>query len=331
MKTLIVGTGIIGTIYGWALAEAGIDVTHYVRKGCKDNFSESVTLDVLDERKGHPKKNVTQYKRKCVESIAPSDNYELIIVPTGAHQVQDVLWTLVPVSGHATFLIFSGIWEGVEFIDHLLPRSRYVLGYPDGGGTIRDGVYWVNLGAEVHLGEPGGKPTEKLDKVAAYFKQVDMQPDIQEHMLHWLWQHIAGTVGYAAGFAKHHEMDAFLKDGKTLRLCTRSTKELYKLCARRGVNFKHYPETRFRRWPVWLVNLFLRWNFRRNESMQRYTAHAASESNLREMKEYYDAMMKTAKKLKFEAPYTHELGQFLQQANVKSEVRREASPAVVTP
>jgi pyruvate/2-oxoglutarate dehydrogenase complex dihydrolipoamide dehydrogenase (E3) component len=26
MKTLIVGAGIIGTIYGWALAEAGVDV-----------------------------------------------------------------------------------------------------------------------------------------------------------------------------------------------------------------------------------------------------------------------------------------------------------------
>jgi pyruvate/2-oxoglutarate dehydrogenase complex dihydrolipoamide dehydrogenase (E3) component len=26
VKTLIVGTGVIGTIYGWALAEAGVDV-----------------------------------------------------------------------------------------------------------------------------------------------------------------------------------------------------------------------------------------------------------------------------------------------------------------
>ena len=32
MKTLIFGTGIIGTIYGWALAEADVDITHYLQK-----------------------------------------------------------------------------------------------------------------------------------------------------------------------------------------------------------------------------------------------------------------------------------------------------------
>lgn len=38
MKTLIVGTGIIGIIYGWALSHTGVDVTHFVRKGRKDQF-----------------------------------------------------------------------------------------------------------------------------------------------------------------------------------------------------------------------------------------------------------------------------------------------------
>jgi 2-dehydropantoate 2-reductase len=31
VKLLVVGTGVIGTIYRWALAEAGHDVTHLVR------------------------------------------------------------------------------------------------------------------------------------------------------------------------------------------------------------------------------------------------------------------------------------------------------------
>ena len=67
MKTLVVGTGIIGILYGWALAQAGVDVTHFVRKGKKDQFKDGVNLDLLDERKGHPKYNLTKYKLKCVE------------------------------------------------------------------------------------------------------------------------------------------------------------------------------------------------------------------------------------------------------------------------
>ena len=60
MKTLIIGTGSIGIIYGWALSLAGIDVTHLVRSGRKQMLEISVPLDVIDGRKGYPKKQDTQ-------------------------------------------------------------------------------------------------------------------------------------------------------------------------------------------------------------------------------------------------------------------------------
>lgn len=33
MKTLIVGMGVIGGIYGWTLQKSDADVTHFVRPG----------------------------------------------------------------------------------------------------------------------------------------------------------------------------------------------------------------------------------------------------------------------------------------------------------
>jgi len=316
MKTLIVGTGIIGVIYGWALAQAGVDVTHFVRKGKKDQFKDGVDLDVLDERKGHLKYNVTKYPLKCVEEISPSDGYELIIVPTNMHQTEEALKRLVPDSGQAVFLIFSGNWEGTECIDQLLPRERYLMGYADGGGTIRDGVYWTNLGAEVHIGEVGGthrasEPTEKLEKVKALFMRADMKPDVQENIVHWLWQHAAGAVGFAAGFAKDRDIKTFLADKELVRQCTLSTKEMFQLCRLRGVDLKKFPEASFVNFPVWLVTILVRWNIGRNESAQRYTAHAASEGSLKETRAFYAGMMKTAKEHGFEMPYTKALGSYL--------------------
>ena len=133
MKILIVGTGIIGVLYGWALAEAGVDVTHFVRKGTVSQFKNGVKLDVLDERKGHPKNNLTTYALKCVGEISIGDGYELIVVPTNMHQIENALQELVPHAGWATFLILSGNWEGTECIDQILPRDRYLLGYSDAG------------------------------------------------------------------------------------------------------------------------------------------------------------------------------------------------------
>jgi 2-dehydropantoate 2-reductase len=311
MKTLIVGTGIIGTIYGWALSQAGIDVTHFVRRGRQASSKGGVKLDLLDERKGHVRNNTTTYMLKSVEEFQPSDGFELIMVPTNVHQTEEALQLLVPASGQAGFLIFSGNWEGSAFIDRLLPRERYILGYADGGGTIRNDTYWTNLGGEVHLGTVDANQTELLRKVEATFAQADIRPDEQDNILHWLWQHIAGVVGFSAGFAKYRDLETYLKDSELLRQCILSTRELYELCRLRGVNLKKYPEAGFLNYPVWLVSMLLRLNFRRNPSMQRFTAHAASEGSLQETKVYYASMTKTATQLGFDMPYTKAVGAYL--------------------
>jgi len=312
MKTLVLGTGVIGTIYGWALAEAGIDVTHYVRKGKSITFNDGVKLDLLDERKGHRKYNTTHYALKCVEEILPSDNYELIILPTNSYQTEEAIKILLPQSGNAVFLIFASNWEGAEFIDRLLPRERYLMGYPDGGGTRRQGVFWTNLGAEVHLGEVDGKTTLRLEKVKALFIQADMKPDVQDNILHWLWLHNAMSIGIWAGFAKYRDVQLFLKDRPLLARCYRASKELLELCRLRGVDIKKYPEAATFRLPEWLFIILFRRLWTHNESMQRFTAHGAD--SLQEAKANFDEMIKTANQQGFDMPNMKAVGLYLSNA-----------------
>ena len=311
MKTLIVGTGIIGVVYGWALTQSGNDVTHFVRKGRKDQFKDGIQLDLLDERKGHTKYNMTKYAVKCVEEVSPADGYELIMVPTSMHQTEDALKALVPVSGNATFLILSGNWDGTEFIDQLLPRDRYLLGYADGGGTIRNGAYWTDLGAEIHIGMLEGGSKEKFEKVKASFVKADMKPDVQENIVHWLWQHAASAVGFALGFAKYRDIKTFLKDKELVHQCVLSTKELYRLCSLRGVGLEQFPEASFINLPNWLVTALVKWNIGHREAAQRYSAHGESEGSQQEMKAYYASIMRSANELNFEMPNTEALRAYL--------------------
>jgi ketopantoate reductase len=311
MKTLIIGTGIIGVVYGWALQKTGVDVTHFVRSGKADSFPNGVTLDLLDERKGYRPKAVYSYPIRCVDSISPADSYELIIVPTNGQQVETVLRALTPVSGNATFLIFSGNWDGVVAYDAIVPRQRYLLGYPDGGGTIRDSVYWTNLGAEVHLGLLDGQSAERLEQVKTLFVRAGMKPDLQENILHWLWVHNAGVIGFAAGLARYRQLQPYLADKELVYRSIRATQELYDLCARRGIDLKKYPEVGYLRLPIWLTAFLLKLNFRRNESMQRYTAHATSAGSLRETKYFYEQMMCTASEMGLEMPEMKALGSYL--------------------
>jgi 2-dehydropantoate 2-reductase len=315
MKTLIVGTGVIGVIYGWALSEAGADVTHFVRAGKADQFPEGVTLDLLDERKGFPPRSIRHYSIRCAETVSPSDGYELVIVPTNGQQVAAAVRSIAPLTasqqtGGATVLTFSGNWEGLAGLDAVLPRERLLLGYPDGGGTVREGVYWTNLGAEVHLGRLEGQSPERLERVRALFEQAGMKPDLQQNMLHWLWVHNAGVIGFAAGLAKYGRLDPYLADRDLVYRSIRATQELYALCERRGVDLSKYPEIGYMKLPLWLTAFLLKRNFRRNESMQRYTAHATSQGNRKESKYFYEQMMSTAKELNQEMPEMEELGKY---------------------
>ncbi len=310
MKTLVIGIGVIGTIYGWALAEAGIDVTHLVRRG-KVSTGDRLRLDVLDERKGHAKQNVAAYAPKVIEELSPTDGYELVVVPTNEHELGDALSAVAPVAGEACFLVFTSNWEGTGAIDRVLPRDRFLLGYPDGGGTIRGGLYWTNLGSEVHLGMVAGGSAQALRDVRSLFERADMKPDVQEDILHWLWVHNASTVGFEAGFAKYGDYRRTLRDRALMKACVEATRELLALCERRGVDLSKYPEVSFRRWPTWLVIAFMRFLYRTNKSMQRFTAHAASPGAIREAKANYDAMVETAKQLGIETPALESLGPYL--------------------
>lgn len=313
MKTLIVGTGVIGTIYGWALAESGVDVTHFIRPGKMEQYRQGVDLDLLDERKGHSANNLAHYNLRCVDDVRPEDGYELVMVPVNAHQLTSVLGTLIQcVGSETTFLILTSNWEGLAEIDALLPRQRYLLGYGDGGGTVHNGVYWTNLGAENHLGVVEGQSAEKLAQVKALFEKADMKPDVLPNILHWLWVHNASAVGFATGYAQYGEVKPFLRDGVLMRTCVQATSELLHLCEKRGVNLKQYPDVSFVDWPTWLVVAMMRWIWTTNKSMQRYTAHAASAGSLQETHLHYDAMLRTAAEFGMDVPALKSLGKVLE-------------------
>jgi 2-dehydropantoate 2-reductase len=219
---------------------------------------------------------------------------------------------LVPLVGDATILIMSANWTGYDGISEFVPENRCILGYPDGGGTRRDGEYWTNLGGEIHLGRSEGMDPEKFQAVVRLFEKAGIIADIQPSILHWLWIHNAGVVGFSAGLARYRNLTEYLDDRDLLRRSILATRELYDLCEHRGVHLKGFPETRFMKIPVFVLIPLMRRNFRTNEIIQRYTAHATSDGNLIETKMFCDEMIATADQLGCAIPETRSLVQYLE-------------------
>ena len=186
MDILMVGTGIIGTIYGWALTEGGHNVTHYARTDKPDLAEHGANIDILDERKGHKKFNQTTYAMSMTNELDTSTGFNLIIVPVNSFQVESALKEIIQYYPDSYYFILTSNWKGTEMFDKILPENQYILGYPDGGGTIKDGVYWTNIGPEIHIAQAGLDNTYCFELIKDIFLKAGIKPDVQENMLHWL-------------------------------------------------------------------------------------------------------------------------------------------------
>jgi ketopantoate reductase len=299
MNVLVVGTGIIGTIYGWALHEAGIDVTHLVRKIKPGQQANGLKIDILDERSGYEKYNQTTYLIQLCTSI--EEEYDLVIVPTNWHQTEEALKSIVPQCPSSFFYILTSNWTGTGMYDTILPKSRYILGYPDGGGTWRNGTYWTNIGPEIHIATASDENRDGFELIRQLFLKANIKLDVQENMLHWLWAHNAGSNAISLAFQKHKNTEKYLADRALLKQSFLATRECLDLCEKRGAASGKYPEIAAFKWPMWLLIPIFKFNFRHNESMKRYTAHGEAMPIDDIACNYYD-ILKTADEFGMEMP-----------------------------
>jgi 2-dehydropantoate 2-reductase len=298
MKTLIVGAGIIGTIYGWAFAEAGHEVTHLVRPGRAAQFKDGFKIDMYDVRKGHKRDFIGHYPIRVTEIVTPADGYELVIVPTKHYHLLETLEKLVPQTGAADYWLLTQNWDGTEAIDAIIPPSRYVYGDAKAGGKF-EGNILIGTIASVDIGQVGGRHDACLEKVIELCKSAQVEVTLQENILHYLWVQYAITGGLWPALVKAGSLEAVLANSEIGKLGIGAARECLEVVARRGVDLKKYPETKMylnsAPFGMWIASLVIKVLFRFNKLVQRSSAHGLSDAE--EIRAFYYDLLKTGQKL----------------------------------
>jgi 2-dehydropantoate 2-reductase len=302
MKILIVGVGAIGASYGYVLAKAGIEVTHFVRPGTQARFKAGIALEMRDGRKGHQKEYRAKYVLTCTEAISPEDNYDLIIVSVTPSEVEPALQQLVPVAKNTRFLIFGANWDGIEVIERYLPPERYAMGFPFGGATQQNGVYWSYVGNRIFLGTPDSRGMETFTQIKSLFARAEITSVKPKNILHHLWTTHAGAVGISAGLAKTRDVDAFLRDKSALAQSYDITREILGLCRLRGADPNENTDLMLFRVPVWLFSTVFRLFCNYDPGVKRVLRHVTPPAT--DINELRQAMLKTAEELNYDMPLT---------------------------
>lgn len=308
MKILVFGTGVIGTIYGYVLARAGNDVTHYVRPSKQRDFAEGIELRLLDGRRHPPKQRIDCYQPKIVESLAEGDGYELVIVSVRHYQLESALPVLENKIGNADVLIFNGNWMGFESVEKYLPRSRVLLGFPVAGGGYHGRTLDGALLDEIRLGELDGKFSLRLESLQRIFAGAALKVDIQSQMQHWLWVHFAINSGIIGAAFKAGSAAKLLNSIPHLRKGILAGREALEVCRARGVDVHSFEDARPFYLPAWpgaaAVWLMMKRNLPARKIMETHTA-------VDELQVMYRDVLRTGQELKVRMPHYLSLQQYV--------------------
>jgi len=292
VRVLIIGRGVVGTIYGWALAKAGIDVTHVVRK---EGLPATDTLDLLDLRAGYPKHTRATYAPQTVRHIRSSDGFDLVIVATKHYQAVHAIQQYLPDAPGATILLFTANWDGTEDLDRILARSSALWGYAKAtGGVDANGILVATVDPAVRLGMLEGSDPDRFKVVAELFQQAGFTLDVKPNIIEWLWVHHAINAGGIGVCLWAGSIAAATHNLRTMRLGVWAVREALSVVAARGVNPERYPEARsILNTPTWLACLAAAGSVRLTEKGRRLVRASHFASSADEMKRFYFDVLKT--------------------------------------
>jgi len=218
LRVLVVGAGVIGTVYGAQLAAAGNAVSvlaHGIRADAvvRDGL---VIQDALDGTR--LSSDVTPVRD------ATGGVYDLVLIAVRGDQMGSACDAVRTLSGYPTLLFFGNNPAGHAAIPPDLPGTVH-LGFPGIGGSLREGtVHYVRIPQQPTALEAGASQT--LDRVAGALQARRFAIERVADMDGWLLYHAAFVASVAAALYRCGTDAARLaEERETLTLMCRAVGE----------------------------------------------------------------------------------------------------------
>lgn len=223
MHILVIGAGVIGTVYAAKLREGGNAIT-VVARGDRIEEIRRDGLQLVHAVTGERSNTVVN----VTERLGPSDQYDAAIITVRRDQLAALVPDLERNTIIPTLLFMLNNPTGTATLTRALGRNRVVLGFPGVGG-VRDGAvvrYAAIAQQPTTLGEIDGQPTARLRALAAAFRRSQLRVVVSRNMDAWLKTHamfmtaICGAIYQADG-----DCQRLSNDRDTLGLMARSVRE----------------------------------------------------------------------------------------------------------
>ena len=197
-RILVIGAGVIGSVYAVRLQAVGYSVTLLAR-GPHAGDVRTHGLTLVDAATGQSR---TSYVR-VVQRLAPDDRYDLALVCVRLDQVATTLPTL-SANRHIPLVVFLlNNPTGTTVLMEHLGAERVVLGFSGIGGTREETqMRYVRLRQQPTMpGQVDGQITSRLRQLAAMLERAGFPTTLSHSMDGWLKTHAVFVSCISAALA----------------------------------------------------------------------------------------------------------------------------------
>lgn len=244
MKVAILGLGVIGTTYAYALQQAGCDTYHIVREG--KVVPSSIPVHLLDGRynpKGEEKDGTYDIKL-----ASENEEYDFILVSVASGKLEGAMKTLKERNIRGTVILFCNFWNERKEVEELIGDYEFVTAFPTAGGCMeKEGKLNCVLFDHIMLEGRVKAAIHNYDELISLLDSADIKQEIPHDMFEWIWIHMAINAGVTSTAAREGVIDdpnrlarELMADSKALTMAVKCIRETLKTVSARGVDLKKY-------------------------------------------------------------------------------------------
>ena len=249
MRILIFGAGVIGSLYGALLAEAGYDVSVYAR----GRRLESLTRDgLLYKRKGRIRKAPV----KVLYRLEAEDRYDFIILAVRENQLHAALKDLRQNSS-TTIVTMVNSLETYDQWEAICGEGRIIPAFPGAGGGFDGDVLDAALTPRIIQPTTFGKTDGREKELARIFHGAKIPYQIVPDMHAWQLCHLAMVVPIADAYYEAANPEHAGRDAVLIRKTAKQIRDNLNVIAARKIRLSPEKMQAFRLLPVPLVGLIL--------------------------------------------------------------------------
>ena len=257
MRILIFGAGVIGSLYGALLAEAGYDVSVYAR----GRRLESLSRNGLLFKSGG---TIRKAPVKVLSKLEAEDRYDFIILAVRENQLHAALMELRQNSSPTVVTMVNSL-ETYDRWETICGAGRIIPAFPGAGGGFDGDVLNAALTPRIIQPTTFGKTDGREKELARILHGAKIPYQIVPDMHAWQLCHLAMVVPIADAYYEAADPEHAGRDAVLMRKTAKQIRDNLNVIAARKIRLSPEKMQAFRLLPVplvgWILGLVFRSSF----------------------------------------------------------------------